>query len=152
MFINQTMANEIYEDAGKLKLNRAKEFVKNKKVQIKQINYEDMNNFDMKGAVRGHYDIYNTYISVKNGELNSVECECEDYKTHYGACKHILASILEVDGNPKYNSESYEKQIKEKYTDFSDLINTFYDEEMKGIDDTEINQYESHEKKYKAST
>ena len=47
--------------------------------------------------------------------------------------------MLEVDGNPKYNAnEKIEK--KEKYTDFADLINTFYDAEMKLINNDKEEQ------------
>ncbi|MCI9000342.1 MAG: DEAD/DEAH box helicase [Clostridia bacterium] len=72
---------------------------------------------------------------VKNGELQQSKCECEDYYTHYAACKHIVATLLEVDGNPKYHELEYTK--KEKYTDFRDLINTFYEEEMKLMEEPE---------------
>ena len=44
-------------------------------------------------------------------------------------------TLLEVDGNPKYSTNQYVKNKKEKYTDFKDLINTFYEEEMKLIED-----------------
>ena len=72
---------------------------------------------------------------VKNGELQQSKCECEDYYSHYAACKHIVATLLEVDGNPKYHELEYTK--KEKYTDFKDLINTFYEEEMKLLEQPE---------------
>lgn len=129
MFINQTVAKEVYKEAGDARLFRAKAYVKQKRVSIETIHYENMNNFSVSSFIDGNYDDYRAYIEVKNGELNSVKCECEDYKSHYGACKHIVATMLEVDGNPKYNGEQY-KKTKEKYTDFSDLINAFYDKDM----------------------
>ena len=139
MFINQTVAKELYKEAGEARLNRAKGYVKQKRITIETIHYEDMNNFSVYSLVDGNYDEYSVHIEVKNGELNSLECECEDYKTHYGACKHIIATILELDGNPKYSGENYKKS-KERYTDFSDLINTFYEEELKLMDSQEPEQ------------
>ncbi len=135
MFVNRTVSRELYNEAVGNRLARAKEYVKEKRVDITKIHYDNMNNFSVTSVVYGHYDDYNVHISVKNGELDSLSCECEDYHSHYGACKHIVATMLEVDGNPKYNGEEYKAKIK--YTDFSDLINTFYDEEMRLIDKEE---------------
>ena len=134
MFINQTVAKELYTEAGEARLFRARAYVKQNRVSIETIHYENMNNFSVSSFVEGNFDDYRAYIEVKNGELNSVKCECEDYKSHYGACKHIVATMLEIDGNPKYNEKKY-KKTKEKYTDFSDLINTFYDKDITLMDE-----------------
>ncbi len=135
MFINQTVTKELYNGAGEERVHRAKVYVKQRRVSIESVHYDDMNNFSISSFVDGNYDEYRVYINVRNGELDSVKCECEDYKKHYGACKHIVATMLEIDGNPKYNGEQYKSKTKERYTDFTDLINTFYDEEMKLIDE-----------------
>lgn len=137
MFINQTVTKELYNEAGEARLSRAKEYVRRGKVSIETIHYDNMNNFSISSFVDGNYDEYRVYISVKNGELDSVTCECEDYKTHYGACKHIVATMLEVDGDPKYSREKINSKKQDRYTDFADLINTFYDEEMRLIDEPE---------------
>lgn len=134
MFINQTVAKEVYEDAGDARLEKAKAYVKERRVSIEHVEYEDMNNFSVSSLADGNYNEYKVYISVRNGELDRLSCECEDYKTHYGACKHIIATMLEIDGNPKYSKEQNKSKQKEKYSNFTDLINTFYDEEMKLID------------------
>lgn len=136
MYINQQIANEIYNEAGTDRLSRAKRYVKEKRVSIEKISYEDRNNFSVLAEVEGNYDDYKVRIAVKNGELEQASCECEDYHTHYAACKHIVASLLEIDGNPKYSESEYSQKTK-KYTDFKDLINTFYEEEMKIIDEPE---------------
>ena len=39
---------------------------------------------------------YNTYIFVKNGEVEDITCDCPDYYNHYGVCKHTLATVLEL--------------------------------------------------------
>lgn len=133
MFINRTVARELYNGSGETRLLRAKEYVKQRRVEIQHIHYDNMNNFCIESLVAGSYDEYRVHIGVKNGELEILRCECEDYKSHYGACKHIIATMLEIDGNPKYNAEEY--KLKARYTDFADLINTFYDDEMKLIDE-----------------
>lgn len=137
MFINQTVTNELYKGAGETRFQKAKEYVKQRRVLIETIHYDNMNNFSVTSLVDGRYDEYKVNIEVRNGELDILRCECEDYKSHYGACKHIVATMLEVDGNPKYNDEQNRSKTKEKYTDFTDLINTFYDEEMRLIDEPE---------------
>ncbi|MBO5478340.1 MAG: SNF2 helicase associated domain-containing protein [Clostridia bacterium] len=137
MYINQTVANEIYREAGPDRLERARVYVKEKRVDIQSIYYEDSNNFSVTAEIEGNYDDYKVKVSVKNGELEQSSCECEDYYKHYAACKHIVATLLEVDGNPKYNTAQYTRKTREKYIDFKDLINTFYEEEMKLIDEPE---------------
>ena len=137
MFINQTVTKELYNEAGDARLDRAKTYVAQKRVNIQTIYYENMNNFSVTSLVDGNYDEYRVCIEVKNGELDTLTCECEDYHTHYGACKHIVATMLEIDGNPKYNDDRYKVKTREKYTEYADLINTFYDEEMKLIDEPE---------------
>ncbi len=137
MFINQTVTKELYNGAGDTRFSRAKAYVKQRRVSIETIHYDNMNNFSVTSLVDGNYDEYKVHIEVRNGELDSLMCECEDYKTHYRACKHIVATMLEIDGNPKYNGEQYKIKKKERYTDFTDLINTFYDEEMKLINEEE---------------
>lgn len=134
MLINQTVVKELYEEAGEARFNRAKEYVKEGKVDIQKIDYDNMNNFSVTSIVQGNNN-YKTSIEVKNGEIDNVTCECQDYKTYYGACKHIISTIMEVDGNPKYNGGL--SKVKEKYTDFSDLINTFYKEEIELLNETE---------------
>lgn len=136
MYINQRIVREIYEEAGIERLSRAKRYVKERKVDIKEISYEDRNNFWICAEVEGNYDYYTVKVCVKNGELEQAECECEDYHKHYSACKHIVAVLLEIDGNPKYNENNYTQKAK-KYTEFKDLLNTFYEDQMKLIDKTE---------------
>lgn len=139
MFINQTVAKELYEDAGDARLEKAKEYVKQKRIEIEHIDYDNMNNFSVESLVDGNYNEYRVRISLRNGELDRLSCQCEDYKKNYGACKHIIATMLEIDGNPKYSKEQNKSKPKERYSNFTDLINTFYDEEMKLIDN-DINE------------
>lgn len=136
MFINQTVANEIYEESGAGRLARARNYVKEKRVSIESTYYEDMNNFSVNSIVDGNFDEYKVRISVVNAEINELSCECIDYESHYGTCKHIAATLLEVDGNPKYTGEK-QKVKKERYTDFKDLLDTFYQDEIKIVEEKE---------------
>jgi SNF2 family DNA or RNA helicase len=143
MYINQTVVNEVYREAGPDRLLKARKYVKDRQVNVETIYFEDSNNLSITSEVEGNYNDYNVKISIKNGELEKSSCECEDYCTHYAACKHIVATLLEVDGNPKYNSSQYLKRTREKYTDFKDLISTFYEDEMKLIDEPEEKKYKN---------
>lgn len=136
MYINQRIVTEMYEEAGIERLSRARRYVIEKRVDIEEILYEDRNNFYIRAEIEGNYDYYNVKIGVKNGELQQAECECEDYHKRYAACKHIVAALIEVDGNPKYNENNYTQKAK-KYSEFKDVINTFYEDEMKLIDEPE---------------
>ena len=63
---------------------------------------DDENNFELKAKVRGSIDNYQVYIKVQNNEIEDVSCDCQDYETHYGTCKHILATMMEFSRNPEY--------------------------------------------------
>lgn len=135
MFINPTVTKELYKEAGETRCEKAKEYVKERRVDIINIAYENANNFSISSCVKGNEE-YNIYIEIKDAEINNVRCGCPDYQTHYGACKHIIATILEVDGNPKYSGEN-KIEKREKYTDFKDMLNTFYEDGMKEIEGVE---------------
>ena len=136
MFINPRITDELYNDAGFARCERAKQYVKEKRVNIKKTYYEDMNNFSIEAKVFGNYDEYEVYISTKNGEIDNVSCQCPDYYKHYGTCKHVVSVIQEVDGNPKY-VENITKKTNEKYTEFKELINTFYGNEIDFIEEVQ---------------
>lgn len=129
MLVNPNISEELYEYAGQERVNRARNYQRNGKVSITKVEYTNMDNFEIKAMVYGNYDNYEVYIQAIEGELECARCECPDYESHYGACKHIVATMLEFNGNPKYNSSNFTKtKTKEKYTDFKDLLNTFYEE------------------------
>lgn len=129
MLVNPNISEDLYEYAGPERLNRARTYHKNGKVSITKVDYSNMDNFEIKSIVYGNYDTYHVYIQAIDGELECASCECLDYHSHYGACKHIVATILEFNGNPKYQSSHFNTtKQKEKYTDFKDLLNTFYED------------------------
>lgn len=137
MFINAKVTNELYNDAEDATFEQAKQYVKQRNVTIDSTYYEDMNNFSVSASICDDVNKYKVYISVRNAELDSVTCECEDHHTHYCACKHIIATMLEIDGNPKYTGNNTVERRHEKYTEFKELINTFYEEEIDIIEEPE---------------
>ena len=155
MLVNDETIEELYFDAGSERVQKARLYVKTKRVEIEKINYNDKNNFDITGNVTGQ-DIYRTHISVEDGEIIDVTCECLDYQSRYAACKHIVATMMEFSTNSKY-----EKMIKgssnidinkmlrtdSKYRSFKQVVNEFYAEEMQEIE--EEKEQESNSEKIK---
>lgn len=149
MIVNPEILRELCNSAGSSRETRAKDYVMQKKVNIKKVIYEDSNNFEIRSKVKGHGDIYDVYIQVVEGEIENVSCTCEDYDSHYGTCKHILATLLEFNNNENYvrifAGEVQEKQNdiamykkyhkqEEKYHNFRQLLHTFYPNHEEKID------------------
>ncbi len=131
MLVNPSITNDLYQYAGSERLERAKTYQLKGKVNIQKVVYENSNNFEINAIVNGNLDNYHVYINVKNAELQNLSCECADYSSHYGACKHIVATMMEFCKGKHYTTTSAVKTHstgKEKYTDFKDLINTFYED------------------------
>ena len=93
MQINANILDELYREAGEERVRKAKNYVQTKKVKLIREEYENRDNFEISAQVRGT-DIYNTTIKVRDGEIDDVTCECEDYYKRFGACKHIVATII----------------------------------------------------------
>ena len=102
MIINEGILDELYLSAGSTRAGKASDYVRQGKVNIKKVIYEDEDNFEIRSQVRGHGEIYNVYIQVEEGEIEDVSCTCEDYYSHYGTCKHILATAIEFNQNESY--------------------------------------------------
>ena len=124
---------------------RAKSYQRSGRVTITDSEYKDKNNFEINGIVTGS-EPYATYISVKNGEVENITCECPDYYNYYGVCKHTLATMLEfVQENKPNITQEVERQNRHinnysntnKYRNFNQIMNTFYNEELEEIDQEE---------------
>jgi len=141
MIVNPQVLKELKDVAGSAREEKAEEYVRNKRVNIKKVIYDNINNFEVKSKVKGNQNVYDVYIQVVQGEIENIECTCQDYHTHYATCKHILATAMEFNKNENYirifSSEAEEKQNdiamykkyskkEEKYRNFKQLINTFY--------------------------
>jgi len=140
MFINDEIINELYEGAGETRYNKANNLYKETKVKITKVIYENKNNFDLHGEVIEDKTIYDTYINVKAGEIQNLECICLDNSKNYCTCAHILATMLEFTNNKVYEelyagsarlekkSENTRKNIE--YRNFKQILNTFYNKEI----------------------
>ena len=129
MLVNKKIEDEFREFAGEERYLRAEKYQKQNKVTINELNYKNENNFSVKAEVKGNYDDYNVYINVEAGEIDDATCECEDYYNHYGACKHIIATILELNKNNMYEKNIYGSgKIRKKdlkYNNFKEILNEF---------------------------
>ena len=144
MLVNKSIEDQLYYDAGDIRVQKARLYVKTGKTQIEKINYNDQNNFEITGKVTGQ-EIYRTHIYIENAEIEDVTCECTDYQNRYAACKHIVATLMEFASNSKYEEmlKSKEKidvnkMLREdsKYRSFKQIVNELYEEEMQEIEGT----------------
>ena len=141
MLVNSNIIEELLEDAGYSRAEKAKRYAKEQKVRIMKTIYEDENNFELHGKAYGN-DIYDTYIDVKNGEIESIECTCPDYYNTYGVCKHSLATVLtfnnmqtdEMLHNNITETNILGKKNQDKYNSFNQILKTLYNEELNEID------------------
>ena len=132
MLIDKEIEKELIEEAGEARTSRAKDYQRKGKVHIEKVHYDSPKSFSVHSVVEGNSDDYKVYIQVKNGEIEDVECECEDYYSHYGACKHIIATLLEL---KKYTEKALEnkfangkKQELSQYNNFKEMLNLFYED------------------------
>ena len=114
MIIDENLLYELTDDAGIKRAQKAENYVKNKRVNITKVIYDDERNFELKSKVRGSSDIYNVYIKVLDNEIEDVTCTCPDYESYFGTCKHILASLMEFANNPEYIKILYNMKKVEK--------------------------------------
>ena len=145
MLINKQLSQEIYDEAGNARLQRAKTYVKQGNVSIIKLDYDNPNNFSVKSIVSGYFDKYEVNIDVKNGELDVASCECIDYLNNYSACKHIVATLLKFEqtkfwDNENENLVNNKKSVNKlaKYKNFTNLINTFYNDEIHEINGSNL--------------
>ena len=138
MIVNDEVLNELRLSAGDKREEKAKDIKANNNVKMTKINYENLNNFSIHAEVKGTNDTYYTYIEVKNGEIENLNCTCPDYESTYGTCKHILATALEFNSNSSYIQMNKEKIVKksnksqnnEKYRIYRQMISSFYNDEQ----------------------
>ena len=141
MQVNKNIIEELLNDAGYLITERAKKITNEQKIRVTKIIYDDENNFELHGKAYGN-DIYDTYIDVKNGEIETIKCTCQYYYKSYGVCKHSLATLLKFDNmhteeilhNKKMESNILGKRKQDKYNSFNQLVKTLYNEELNEID------------------
>ena len=143
MQVNENLSQEIYSDVGEERLTRAKRIVEQGKVEIKKVNYEDPNNFEISAEVEGNYDNYTTTIKVESGELEIAECECQDYYNRYAACKHIAATLIKFSQTKywdKFDEPQKSKHNINRFANFRKIVTDLYNEELQEINSEELEQ------------
>ena len=135
MLISKKIWQDLIEEAGEIRKEKAKEYLLEGRVNIIRSKYEDVNNFNIMAIVHGKNDNYKVNIDVQNSECEVLECECKDYASNYTACKHILATIMKFEKNNYWDNSNSKVQNKEletkyKYKNFKNLINSFYNDEL----------------------
>ena len=101
MLINKMILDNLYQDAGKDKIEEIEKYNKNSKIDIKEFNYKNDCNFEVRAIVVDK-EKYNVYIEVKEGEIEDIVCNCKEYYKTYSVCKHTLATILYLNDNEEY--------------------------------------------------
>ena len=141
MVISKNIIESLCQDAGISGTKEANEYKNQERVKIIDFEYKNSLNFEIKGSVYGKQE-YNTYIIVKDGELQDVTCTCQDYYENYGICKHTLAMVLEFAENDKeFTSENKTNLTQkspssyDKYRGFKQIVNIFYNEELEGTEE-----------------
>ena len=139
--------NKIYEDlisqANDETVKEADNILEKHCVNITKVIYDDKENFEIHATIKNIDDEsknskYTVYIKVAEGEVENLSCVCDEYKTSYCACKHIIAALKEFMSNPEYvkifngNLDETKMQIPEKednlenYRVFNQLVKEFY--------------------------
>ncbi len=140
MTIGNEIIQELKNSADENKENEAHKLLEEDKVKITKVIYDNKNNFSIKGIIPSNLEEYHTYIYVKDGEIQDLNCTCPEYESTYGTCKHILATALEFNTNAEYirmtDAETNKIPLKnkeknnEKYRIYRQMINSFYQEEQ----------------------
>ena len=145
MLVNENVIEQLCMDAGHARTQKARKYQMLGNVSITKVEYENENNFEIHAKVFGTAQ-YDTYVEVKNGEVEEISCDCPDYYNTYGVCKHSLASVLEFNQNGFQDIKNPDKiQEKDsitrqnnknanKYNSFHQIVKTLYNEELDEID------------------
>ena len=134
MIVNPEILEELSIDAGDKRTQKARAYALSGRVEIEEVHYSDENNFEIKGSVQGQGNIYTTNINVEDGEILDVTCECEDYYSRFGVCKHILATLMYFSRSKQHERAIKTNKANLKYRSFMQLVNQLYQEEMQELE------------------
>lgn len=138
MFVKEEILESLCLDAGEHRVKRAKEYLEQARVQLNEIGYENQDEFEVHAKVRGTENYY-THITVRKGEIEDLVCSCKDYEKYRGACKHIIATMLEFkeqamqkekNETTVQGKELKTKTNKAKYRSFYQIVNELYNEDI----------------------
>lgn len=141
MVIKASILNELKNSASPEDIEKSKNLLNKQTITITKVTYTNESNFSVHANIKGKHGFYNTYLSVKDGEIDDLKCTCPDYESTYGTCRHILATAMEFDSNSAYAklfageekniSNSRDKKLdSEKYRIYRQMISSFYEEEQ----------------------
>ena len=139
MLINKDLSREIYEDAGEARISNAKEYIDDGKISIIKSDYQDQDNFSLTVRIKEDSDEHEVHVDVIDGELEVASCDCPEYKQYYSVCKHIVAAFLKFEQTKFWENDykeveelqnSSRKNDRFKYKSFTNLINSFYNDEL----------------------
>lgn len=142
MVINEKVFNEIKDSLTIDEVNRANELYENGRVKLNKINYTNQDNFVVYAEIRDGNSLYKAYLSVSNGEILDLNCDCDKYKSTFGACLHIYSIAVALNNNKLYQNlfsgnEDNKDDVseKDKYRLFRQMLNSFYNDEQKAVND-----------------
>ena len=153
MLVNNEVLKDLYNSAGLARRQKALDYKLKRKVHITKVTYENSENLEIHSVVKGKNGNYHVYIRIANNELDNVTCECQDYQNHYGACKHIVATMMEFTSNQEYirlfseqgtlnmknNPKIKQSQEQEQYRVFKQMLNAFYHQRKENIGNEQSN-------------
>ena len=142
MVINEKVFNEIKDSLTIDEVNRANELYENGKVKLNKINYTNQDNFVVYAEIKDGNSLYKAYLSVSNGEILDLNCDCDKYKSTFGACLHIYSIAVALNNNKLYQNLFSGNEVnkddvseKDKYRLFRQMLNSFYNDEQKAVND-----------------
>ena len=146
MVINEKVYNEIKNSLTMDEINEANNLYNNGKVKLDKINYTNNDNFVIYAEVRDNQKVFKPYLSVANGEIIYLNCDCDKYKDTFGTCLHIAATAIALNNNKLYqNLFSDDKNNannvneKDKYRLFRQMLNSFYNDEQRALNEKMYN-------------
>ena len=133
MKINETLTQELYEEAGESRIEKARRYLRQGRVDIKKVIYDNPDNFEISAEIEGIYDFYHTRIKVEDGELEDLSCECQDYYNRYAACKHIVATLMKFSQTNYWDKDYIEEDVSKrnnKFSNFRKVVKDLYNESI----------------------
>lgn len=155
MLVNTDVLEDLYNSAGLERKEKALDYRLNGKVHIAKVTYDNPENLELYSTVDS---LYHVYIRIAGSELEDVRCECTDYQKHYGACEHIVATMMEFTSNQEYirlfseqgtlnmrnNLVTKQNKEQEQYRVFKQMLNTFYHQQSGESENNQLNVIPLH--------
>lgn len=159
MLVSSDVLEDLYNSAGLERKQKALDYKLKRKVHITKVTYENSRNLELRSMVKEDSTNYHVYIRIANNELENLTCECQDYRNHYGACKHIVATMMEFTSNQEYirlfseqgtlNMKNnpmtkQQNQEQEQYRVFKQMLNAFYHQKTENAENEQSNPIIPH--------